>query len=188
MALLNEDERDVDFARLFSEHRRALLRYVLRHLNDYASCEDVVVETFEVAWRRWGELPPRDRELPWLYAIALRLLSNNQRSRDRRWKLLTRLARERSEGIEDENSDRVFRDLLIEPLAALRADERELLEFVYWEELSYRDIAEILVTVQVPSWRGSTSFGRSGLIVESSLVMALRTALTSPHPKRCSLS
>jgi len=144
MALLNEDERDVDFARLFSEHRRSLLRYVYRRLNDHASCEDVVVETFEVAWRRWEELPPRDRELPWLYAIAMRLLSNNQRSRDRRWKLLTRLSRERPRDIEDENSDHVFRDLLIEPLAALRADERELLEFVYWEELSYRDIAEIL--------------------------------------------
>ncbi len=144
MALLNEDERDADFARLFSEHQRALLRYVFRRLNDHASCEDVVVETFEVAWRRWGELPPRDRELPWLYSIALRLLSNNQRSRDRRWRLLTRLARERHEDIEDENSDHVFRELLIEPLASLRTDERELLEFVYWEELSYRDISEIL--------------------------------------------
>ena len=50
------------------------------------------------------------------------------------------------------------------------------------------DLVAETVTVQVPIWRGSTSFRRSGLIVESSLVMALRTALTSPHPKRCSLS
>lgn len=144
MALLNDDERDLDFARLFSEHRRALLRYVYRRLSDHASCEDVVVETFEVVWRRWEELPPRDLELPWLYAIALRVLSNHQRSRDRRGRLLDRLSRERSGEAEDENSNQLFRDLLTRPLADLRSDERELLQLVYWEELSYRDIAEVL--------------------------------------------
>ncbi|HUX03397.1 MAG TPA: RNA polymerase sigma factor [Acidimicrobiales bacterium] len=144
MALLGDDEQRDDFARLFSEHRRALLRYVWRRLNDHASCEDVVVETFEVAWRRWQDLPPRDRELAWLYAIALRVLSNHQRSRDRRGRLLIRLSLERPRDIEEENTEQLFRDVVTRPLAELRTDERELLGLVYWEELSYREIAEVL--------------------------------------------
>jgi len=144
MALLSDDEQRDDFARLFGEHRRALLRYVYRRLSDQASCEDVVVETFEVAWRRWEELPPRSRELAWLYAIALRILSNHQRSRDRRGRLLARLSLERSREVENDNADGFFKDLVAQLLAELRADERELLGLVYWEELSYREIAEIL--------------------------------------------
>ena len=144
MALLSDDEQRDDFARLFSEHRRALLRYVWRRLSDHASCEDVVAETFEVAWRRWQDLPPRDRELAWLYAIALRVLSNHQRSRDRRGRLLIRLSLERPRDVEDDGAERLFRDMATRPLAELRTGERELLGLVYWEELSYREIAEVL--------------------------------------------
>src|SRR5665213_3507404 len=97
---MGDEEKGVEFTRLVTEHTRALLRFVYRRLSDSASCEDVVAETFLIAWRRWDDLPALDRELPWLYGIAFRVLSNQRRSRDRRDRLHARLSFERdpSEG------------------------------------------------------------------------------------------
>ena len=131
-----------DFDRLVNQNERALFRYVARRLDDRTACEDVVNESFLIAWRRWDKLPELDRELPWLYAIAFRVLSNQRRSRDRRKRLLDRLVLER---LPHEESDESL-DLasLAHGLQRLNDDERTLLEFVYWERLSYRDIALVL--------------------------------------------
>ena len=72
-----------------------------------------------------------------------RLSDPTRRSRDRRDRLLTRMAMERdaTEGVDAAglNTERV-----LVTLRQLRTHERELLEFVYWERLTYRDIALIL--------------------------------------------
>jgi RNA polymerase sigma-70 factor (ECF subfamily) len=131
-----------DFDRLVNQRERALFHYVARRLDDRTTCEDVVNETFLIAWRRWDKLPELDRELPWLYAIAFRVLSNQRRSRDRRERLLNRLSLERdTQAGNDEVPDL---GTLAHCLQLLNDDERTLLEFVYWERLSYRDIALVL--------------------------------------------
>jgi DNA-directed RNA polymerase specialized sigma24 family protein len=84
-----------EYTRLVNEHSRSIYRYVMRRLSDRSSCEDVVSETFLIAWRRRDQLPARDRELAWLYAIAFRVISNQRRSRDRRNRLTVRMALER---------------------------------------------------------------------------------------------
>jgi RNA polymerase sigma factor (sigma-70 family) len=136
---MSDEEKGAKFTRLVSEHSRALLRYSMRRLSDIASCEDVVAETFLIAWRRWNDLPPPNRELAWLYGIAFRVLSNQRRSRDRRDRLSTRLSMERDPG--GEGTDQVDTGSLLRALGELRSHDRELLEFVYWEKLTYRDIA-----------------------------------------------
>jgi RNA polymerase sigma-70 factor (ECF subfamily) len=131
-----------EYTRLVNDHSRSVYRYVMRRLSDWSSCEDVVSETFLIAWRRRDQLPPRDRELAWLYAIALRVLSNQRRSRDRRERLKTRIALERSEMKVEAEDSRV--DSFMKVVVRLRADDRVLLEHVYWERLTYREIADIL--------------------------------------------
>jgi RNA polymerase sigma-70 factor, ECF subfamily len=51
--------------------------------------EDVVAETFAVAWRRRDCMP--EEALPWLYAIAGNVVANQWRSGRRRRDLDTRL-------------------------------------------------------------------------------------------------
>ena len=133
-----------EFTRLFNEHSRALQRFTLRRLNDFKSCEDVVADTFLIAWRRWDDLPERDHELQWLYGIAFRVLSNQRRSRDRRERLRTRLALERDPRTTTDDAGQLDVTVVRRALDRLRAKDRELLEFVYWEKLSYREIAEIV--------------------------------------------
>jgi RNA polymerase sigma factor (sigma-70 family) len=134
-----DEEAGADYTRLVKDHSRALTRYVYRRLSDSASCEDVVAETFLIAWRRWADRPLPERELSWLYGIAFRVLSNQRRSRDRRDRLRTRLSRERD--LVDGSDDNPDVGPLLAALGKLRGSDRELLEFVYWEKLSYRDIA-----------------------------------------------
>src|SRR5439155_83532 len=51
--------------------------------------DDVVSETFLVAWRRFDELPAEP--LPWLIGTARKVLANRRRSDDRRDALVVRL-------------------------------------------------------------------------------------------------
>ena len=133
-----------EYTRLVNEHSRSIYRYVMRRLSDRSSCEDVVSETFLIAWRRRDQLPSRDRELAWLYAIAFRVISNQRRSRDRRNRLTVRMALERDGNDIETNDDSLEIESIMNVVKYLRSDERVLLEHVYWERLTYREIAGIL--------------------------------------------
>jgi len=138
---MSDVEKGEEYTRLVATYSRAVLRYSLRRLDDRAGCEDVVAETFLIAWRRWDTAPGPERELAWLYSIAFRVLSNQRRARYRRHRLHDRLSLER-EDIDDVSDVNVAP--LRSALANLREGDRELLELVYWEKLSYRDIALVL--------------------------------------------
>jgi RNA polymerase sigma-70 factor (ECF subfamily) len=138
---MSDDEKGEEYSRLVATYSSAVLRYSLRRLNDWAGCEDVVAETFLIAWRRWDTVPGPERELAWLYSIAFRVLSNHRRARYRRHRLHDRLSLER-EDIDDVSEVNVAP--LKRALSSLRDGDRELLELVYWEKLSYRDIALVL--------------------------------------------
>jgi RNA polymerase sigma-70 factor, ECF subfamily len=62
------DER---FTALYDRHYRSVLGYTLLRAGQDAA-EDVVSETFLVAWRRLDDLP--DPPLPWLLGVARNLL------------------------------------------------------------------------------------------------------------------
>ncbi len=141
---MKRGETDEAFTRLFNEHSLAVRRFTLRRFSDSRICEDIVAETFLIAWRRWGELPPKDRELQWLYGIAFRVLSNQRRSRDRRNRLFIRLSFERNPDLENVDSGLIDILSIRKAMSKLRDSDRELLEFVYWEKFTYREISEIV--------------------------------------------
>ena len=136
--------RDQDFARLVAEHRHALMRYGLRRLDDVASAEDLVAESFLVAWRNWNDLPPRDEELFWLYGIARRVIANMHRSELRQASLYARLSLERTQGADSPRFAKEDIDRLLSAMSSLSDSDRETLRLKYWEGLSYRQIGQVL--------------------------------------------
>jgi RNA polymerase sigma-70 factor (ECF subfamily) len=70
-----------DFERIYQQHARAIAAYALRRVRSEEDAEEVVAETFLVAWRRGGEL--RGDPLPWLYGVARRVLANQARKAGR---------------------------------------------------------------------------------------------------------
>jgi RNA polymerase sigma-70 factor (ECF subfamily) len=74
---------------LFREHYGAVRGYALRRMpGDVA--QDVVSDTFLVAWRRLDDFP--SDALPWLYGVARRVVANQRRSAHRSAALEQRVA------------------------------------------------------------------------------------------------
>jgi RNA polymerase sigma-70 factor (ECF subfamily) len=129
-----------DFRRLWAEHHRHVLAYALRRTAQRADAEDVVAATFTVAWRRFDDKPAAEFELPWLYAIAARVLANQ-------WRSLRRLAALRSRLRELPDPARNERSHLPEVVAALkqlRRDDQEILRLAAWEGLTGAELAVAL--------------------------------------------
>jgi len=129
-----------DFRRLWAEHHRHVLAYALRRTGQRADAEDAVSSTFTVAWRRFGDKPSAEFELPWLYAIAARVLANQRRSLRRLGALRSRL-RELPDPAGNERSDLPE---VVAALQQLRQEDQEILRLAAWEGLSGAELAVAL--------------------------------------------
>ena len=129
-----------DFRRLWADHHRHVLAYALRRTGQRADAEDVVAATFTVAWRRFGDKPSPEFELPWLYAIAARTLANQRRSLRRLVALRSQL-RELPAPAADERSDLPE---VVAALKRLRKNDQEILRLAAWEGLTAAELAVAL--------------------------------------------
>jgi RNA polymerase sigma-70 factor (ECF subfamily) len=121
--------------------------YALRRAAPDAA-QDVVADTFLVAWRRLEDVP--EDALPWLYGVATNLMLKRWRSERRRLRALAGLeaAAERHsselEGAEERLDARSLRARLLDALAALPQGDRDVMVLVAWEELSYEEVGTAL--------------------------------------------
>lgn len=128
------------FERIFDAYAADVAAYLRRRVSRDVA-DEVLAETFLVAWRRVEDIPVRP--LPWLLGIAHRTLANQLRGRRRQAALVGRLrdvarsAREQSLG----ESEAVG---VLEALQRLRPNDREVLMLTAWEGLRAAEAAEVL--------------------------------------------
>jgi RNA polymerase sigma-70 factor, ECF subfamily len=134
----HEDERHERFQRLYEEHGEAVLRYARRRTSPEAA-EDVLAETFVVAWRRLERVPADPRG--WLLAVARRVLANQRRGDSRREALIAKLT---LLPVRDAPPEPATGSPLAEALASLGARDHELLALVHWDGLTPREAATVL--------------------------------------------
>jgi RNA polymerase sigma factor (sigma-70 family) len=134
------EPRRHDFDDLYERHQRAILAYTLRRTLSLADAEDAAAETFVIAWRRHEDRP--DAPLPWLYAIARRVLANQRRAGDRRARLLQRV-RSQPRDVPTPFATGTEGPALA-ALRRLRPDDQEVLRLVAWEGLGHAEIAVVL--------------------------------------------
>ena len=131
-------DREDRFRRMCDAHTAAVLAYALRRTSR-EDAADVVAETFLVAWRRVDDVDEHGA-LPWLYAVARRVLLSQQRATRRQQAIAERVAAASPETREAAlGSPR-----LLEALAALSEGDREVLMLAAWEELSSSEAAQVL--------------------------------------------
>jgi RNA polymerase sigma-70 factor, ECF subfamily len=132
--------REERFTRLYEEHFEPVRRYVWRR--DPAHCEDVVAETFLVAWRRLDDVPADAR--PWLIGVARNVRLNAHRSARRQDSVLQRLPETAAPGgpLEAEPVS----DAVKQALHTLSESDREVLLLSVWDELDRSQIARVLGT------------------------------------------
>jgi RNA polymerase sigma-70 factor (ECF subfamily) len=124
------------FERVFAAHSRSVFAYAARRAPERA--DDVVAETFAVAWRRFDDLP-QDVE-PWLYGVARRVLAGQWRSQSRESALVSRLV-DLTQVAGDDDADH---SELYEALGRLGETDREALLLTYWEGLEPERAAAVL--------------------------------------------
>jgi RNA polymerase sigma-70 factor (ECF subfamily) len=121
------------FEGLFRESYPLVRAYALRRAAPELA-QDVVAETFLVAWRRLEDVPAD--ALPWLYGTARRVLANQRRSAARGAALEERLAGATVAGGVADPGDRLAdAELMRLALARLSERGREALMLVAWEGL-----------------------------------------------------
>jgi RNA polymerase sigma factor (sigma-70 family) len=131
-------DRRARFEALFGEHGKAVYAYARRRASA-ADADDVVSETFVVAWRRIEDIPANAR--PWLLAVARRVLANLDRSANRRGRLQRRLeALPTHPTTEPAGSADVVR----RALERLSPAEREAITLLAWEGLTPDEAATVL--------------------------------------------
>jgi len=120
------------FASLFADHYEEVVAYARRRVGPDAA-QDVVAETFLVAWRRLGDVPPD--VLPWLFGVARRIVANQRRSAARNESLRRRLADQPAARGRDPAEALANGEAVVAALRRLPDPDREALMLAAWEGL-----------------------------------------------------
>jgi RNA polymerase sigma factor (sigma-70 family) len=135
LSMLTREER---FNLLHERHFEAIRRYAFRR--SPALADDIVSETFLVAWRRFEDVP--DDARPWLFGVARNVRLNLQRSSRRQDAVAERLIGELPASAETEAD--ALGDAVEAALSTLSERDREILLLDAWEGLNRREIAAVL--------------------------------------------
>jgi RNA polymerase sigma factor (sigma-70 family) len=131
------------FRELFEATYGAVRRYVYHCGATEGVADDVVAETFLVAWRRLHDVPSDD-PVPWLLAVARNAWRNERRSHRRRLALLRRVPAPRPMPPPSEPSDGPGLPRVHQGLACLDADAQEILHLVAWDGLTPTQAAIVI--------------------------------------------
>jgi RNA polymerase sigma-70 factor (ECF subfamily) len=139
------EEADADplgrFEALFRQNADAVLAYATRR-SDPDTAQEVVAETFAVAWRRLDVVP--DPAIAWLLGVARKVLANERRSRSRSESLTLRIVNGPVSSPDDPAEVVDARLSVQAAIDRLLPAEREVLELLAWEGLSPAQAAEAL--------------------------------------------
>ncbi len=127
-------------AAVYDEYAPRVYAYATRHCGP-SDADDVLAETFAVAWRRRDVVP--DEPLGWLLVTARNVISGRRRADQRRTRLTELLADTADESHPSTDELVVHRHDLLQALDSLSEREREAVLLVAWDGLDTRDAASV---------------------------------------------
>jgi RNA polymerase sigma-70 factor (ECF subfamily) len=133
--------RHARFNELFGAHATTVFGFARRRTSR-AEAEEVVSETFLVAWRRLDDVPSPPR--PWLLGVARRVMANRRRSDARQDALRLRAAASVVEPPGSAEAPESEADAVLVALAELPPAEREAITLLAWEGLTPEEISVVL--------------------------------------------
>jgi RNA polymerase sigma-70 factor, ECF subfamily len=135
-----DDDRE-HFTALYDRYRTRVWAYAARRAGAEAA-DEIVSETFMVAWRRYADMPPE--ELPWLFGVVRNVMRDAVRAEARRASLTAELRRRSEEPVADVADGVVDRLAMLRALADLPDNDREVFTLMAWQGLSPREAARVL--------------------------------------------
>ena len=138
--------RDVDaFEELYRGYRDRLSRFLLKRIHRPHLIEEVLNDTLMVVWDHASAFKGDSKLSTWIFAIAYR--KSMKALRNHQDPIEDKAAEERASldpSPEDGFGRERTRALLLQAMAELSPEHRAVLEFTYFHELGYQEIAEIM--------------------------------------------
>ena len=137
------DKELAEFTAMYDGLRTRVWGYVTTRVGRQAA-DEVVSETFTIAWRRFHDIP--DPPLPWLLGVARNVVLDTYRAEARRQLLTAELqgwtdpAALVTADVGEMVADRL---VLLGALASLSDDDREALILVAWQGLTPHEAARV---------------------------------------------
>ena len=134
--------RGPEFEQLYDEHAAALLKFLELRVGNRATAEDILAEAFErvlLARRRFD--PRRGSARGWLYSVAVNCARDHARRQAAEARAFERVTAGESQAWEGGLTDVEGRDQVMQALAQLSEEEREVIALRYGADLTLRDIA-----------------------------------------------
>jgi RNA polymerase sigma-70 factor (ECF subfamily) len=127
---------------MYDAHRSQVWAYTAC-LAGRQRADDLVSDTFVVAWRRFGDIP--DPALPWLLGVARNMVRQHVRTQVRQGSLESELLRwaEIDPPIYPEETA-VARVDIVRALARLPVKDREVLVLTAWQDLTPHETAQVI--------------------------------------------
>lgn len=153
------------FSGLWDLYAHRVMAYASRHV-DPDSVQDVVSETFLVAWRRLADVP--GDPLPWLLVVARNTISNRRRSAYRARVVELEMARVARVARPADGADvpAVARAEVLRALGTLTTTEREAVFLTAWDGLDAAAGAQV-AGCSVDAFAKRLSRARARLSVQS---------------------
>lgn len=143
MGLNDMRGESVDIGKLVAEHHQAVYRYAYRLTGSVEEAEDLTQQVFLIAHEKLGQLRDPASALAWLFAILRRTFQDG-RCRRRPLPLGDYELDVESIPAEPVAAADIDREQLQRALDALPEHHRLVVAMFYYEDLSYRQIAEKL--------------------------------------------
>lgn len=147
-ALVQQGDAE-QFGVLMERYQGKLMRYGRKFLKESEDVKDIVQDVFIQSYKNIQSFDTKQRFSPWIYRIAHNAFVNELRRKSRRPfgipdfdTLLAHSVYEDPAEAERERAD--MKKLVERGLEELRPGEREILVLFYLEELSYKEIADVL--------------------------------------------
>jgi len=160
---------DEEFTMLFQEFYPSLCRFLECLLGGRAElAQDLAQESFLQLHRTaWGTLPAGEARF-WLYRVARNFAINEFRKSNTRYRLFDRVVevmRPKAQNPEEEYETQERKEIVLNMLRTLPEDQRVALLLREQEQLSYRDISNVLNVseskVKVDIFRARTALRES---------------------------
>ena len=138
----NQSEPAQRFRRAYDAHRAHVYAYAVSRAGRRLA-DDIVSDTFLVAWRKVAALPS-PAPLPWLLAVARNVIRERYRDEVRQASLAEEMRAWVAEASGDVADDVADRAAVLAAYARLGDDDREVLTLVAWHGLSTAAAARVL--------------------------------------------
>jgi RNA polymerase sigma factor (sigma-70 family) len=142
------DHKDVVFRRLFDEHWSRVRHHLECFVDNQEEVDELTAEVFVVAWRKLD--PSNPMPVTWFLRTAdnkIRDRARRTRSKERAWEALVRGVEAPGPGLDPLEALAVRT-----AIAELNARERQVVVLTYWDDLSAREVAEVLRTSEGAVW------------------------------------